>query len=121
MQTNRSRSGLLQAGIIILTIATALIHFTRNFPDPMFILNGLGYVGLLAALYLPLPIARDHRRTVRYILMGYTALTILLWVVMGAREPIGYIDKIIEVALLGLLWLEASQTRPVGLRKNQVA
>jgi len=121
MQTIRSPFGLLQAGIILLTIATAVIHFTRNFPDPMFILNGLGYLALVAALYLPVPIARDHRRTVRYLLMGYTAITILLWIVMGSREPIGYIAKIIEVILLGLLWMEASQTRTVEFRKDQVA
>jgi len=121
MRTNQTQIGLLQVGIILLTIATAVIHFTRNFPDPVFILNALGYLTLLAALYLPVPVAGDHRRTVRFLLMGYTAVTILLWVIMGSREPIGYIAKIIEVALLALLWIEASQTRTVEYRKDQVA
>ncbi|MEJ7631651.1 MAG: hypothetical protein WKF28_04040 [Rubrobacteraceae bacterium] len=40
----------LRAGIILLTGATALIHLQLNFPDPVFMLNGLGYLGLLAAL-----------------------------------------------------------------------
>lgn len=43
----------LRAGIIILVLGTASIHLTLNFPDPVFILNGLGYLALLAALYLP--------------------------------------------------------------------
>ena len=73
----------------------------------MFILNGLGYLALLAALYLPVaPLAR-YRGAVRWVLVGYTALTILLWVLIGARSTIGYVDKVIEVALIALLLLEA--------------
>ncbi len=98
--------GLLQLGIIALTLATAFIHFTLVFPSPLFILNGLGYLGLLAALYAPLPLLTPYRRWARWALLGYTALTVLLWVVMGLRAPIGYITKVIEVALIALLLLE---------------
>lgn len=53
--TSAVAPGTLRIGIIVLTAATALIHLQLNFPDPVFILNGLGYLTLLAALYLPVP------------------------------------------------------------------
>jgi hypothetical protein len=46
--------------------------------------------------------------------MAYTALTLILWVLIGQGSPltntppnlVAYIDKLIEVALLVLLWSE---------------
>jgi hypothetical protein len=107
MVYERRRIGLLQVAIILLTLATAAIHFSLTFPSAMFIANGLGYLVLLAALYLPIPQLAGYRRWVRWILMGYTALTIVLWVAMGSRIPIAYVDKAIEVALLVLLAWES--------------
>ena len=51
-----------QYGIIITALITAVLHllaaFDRQlFPDgadPLFILNGLGYLGLLGAYFLPI-------------------------------------------------------------------
>lgn len=97
----------IRAGIIVLTLATALIHLQLNFPDPVFILNGLGYLTLLSALYLPIPQLSRYRNITRWALIGFTALTIFLWILFGARIPIGYIDKIIEIALITLLLLDA--------------
>ncbi len=107
MKQQNVRIGLLQWGIILITIATALIHFSLLFPDVLFILNGLGYLTLLAALYLPLPQLAGYRRLICWALLGYTALTIILWIIMGSRIPIAYIDKAIEVVLIALLWLES--------------
>ena len=108
MTTSRtSADNALRAGIVLLTLATALIHLQLAFPDPAFILNGLGYLALLAALYLPIPQLARYRNTVRLVLIGYTALTILLWILFGARTPIGYTAVTIEVALIVLLLLEA--------------
>ena len=100
----------LRTGIVLLTLGTALIHLQLAFPDPVFILNGLGYLTLLAALYLPIPRVARYRNTVRWVLIGFTALTIFLWILLGARTPIGYIDKAIEVALIALLLLEARRS-----------
>lgn len=105
----------MRLGIVVLVIATALIHLVLSFrfptgPDPIFILNGLGYLGLIALLYLPIPQFIGYRNLVRWILLGYTVLTVLLWLLMGARSMIAYIDKLIELALIGLLWLD-SRTR----------
>jgi hypothetical protein len=106
--SHASSDTALRAGIVLLTLATALIHLQLAFPDPAFILNGLGYLTLLTALYLPR--AARYRSTVRWVLIGYAALTIFLWLLLGARTPIGYIDKAIEVALISLLLLEARRS-----------
>jgi hypothetical protein len=107
LNTSRtSAAPLVQAGIVVLTIATALIHLQLAFPDPVFILNGLGYLTLLAALYLPIPQLSSYRDTVRWGLVGYAALTIFLWILIGERTPIGFIDKAIEVALITLLLID---------------
>ncbi|MGI8909363.1 MAG: hypothetical protein ACR2JR_02260 [Rubrobacteraceae bacterium] len=101
----------LVIGITLLTVGTAGIHLQLNFPDPVFILNGLGYLTLLAALYLPVPRLAEHKDVVRLILIGYAAFTIFLWVAIGERTPIGYTDKVIEVSLIALLMIEARRSR----------
>lgn len=117
MQT-RSQPSLqtTQYGIILCTVITAAIHIFLSFqfvdaPDPIFLLNGLGYLLLIAALYAPWPVLVRYRGYSRWLLIGYTALTIILWAVLGARTPIGYFDKLVEIALLLLLWLENQQQR----------
>jgi hypothetical protein len=112
MTTSRASSEtILRVGIVLLTLATALIHLQLAFPDPAFILNGLGYLTLLAALYLPVGWVERYRHLVRWVLVGYTALSILLWIFLGARTPIGYIDKVIEISLIALLLLDARSAR----------
>ena len=108
-QNTTARFGPLQLGIIALTLATALIHFTLVFPSPLFILNGLGYLALLAALYAPVSALAPYRSLARWALLGYTALTVILWLAIGLRAPIGYINKAIEVALIALLLLEGQR------------
>ena len=110
MKQEQTQLGPMQWGIILLTVATAVIHFSLLFPNPLFILNGLGYLGLLAALYLPISQLRNYRGLARWVLLGYTALTVILWVIMGSRILIGYVDKAIEIILIILLWLESRQT-----------
>lgn len=111
MTTPSTTNAVLRAGIVVLTLGTALIHLQLNFPDPVFILNGLGYLALLAALYAPVtPLAR-YGNVVRWVMVVYAAITIILWVLIGARNGLAYADKAIEVALITLLLLEARGTR----------
>jgi hypothetical protein len=110
--TSISADGPLRIGVILLTVGTALIHLYLGLQGfPLFVLNGLGYLGLLAALILPIPRISEYRNLVRWILVGYTALTIFLWILVGARNAIGYTDKIIELVLVALLVLEARNPR----------
>jgi hypothetical protein len=112
-QTNTIRGiGPLQIAIILLAVATAIIHFVLA---PMagvpFILNGIGYIALVVALYLPQ--LRQYQSLIRWALIGYTALTIVLWAILNGdfTDPIGVIDKLIEVALIACLVLEQRQAR----------
>ena len=102
---------ILRIGIIVLTLGTALIHLSLNFPDPGFILASLGYLTLLAALYLPVPWVARYRNIAQWVLIGYAALVIFLWILIGERNLTGYVDKAIEVALILLLLLEVRRSR----------
>ena len=106
VQSRETGFGLLQAGIALLTLATAVIHLMLLFPDTLFILNGLGYLVLLALYFLPIPIARENRNLIRWAFIGYTAITIVLWAVMNFPDQynvLGFVTKAIEAVLIILL------------------
>jgi hypothetical protein len=121
MASSRTTSSVglsLGVGIFVLTVATAVIHLYLalsaigsmgfNFGVMLFILNGLGYLGLLAILQLPIRQLARFRSAARWALIGFAALTIVLFFIMAPVYPIiGYIDKAIEVALIGLLLADA--------------
>ena len=116
-------------GIIVLVLATAFLHFGAAFdprlyeaghqlPDPLFALNGVGYLGLLLAYFLPVRFLQERHRLVWWILLAYVIVTILAWVgiwvginVIGNGVPFfgpdsdyGVPAKIAEVILLFFLW-----------------
>jgi hypothetical protein len=120
MASSRTSSvGLsLGVGIFVLTVATAVIHLYLaltaigsmgfNFGVMLFILNGLGYLGLLAVLQLPIRQLARFRSAARWALIAFAALTIVLFFIMAPVYPIiGYVDKAIEVALIALLLADA--------------
>lgn len=102
----------MQYGMILATLATAYLHLSL-YPDIMFILNGLGYLGLLGAYFLPIGFVQKYHKLVWWAMLGYTALTIVLWVVMGEKDfnasasaPIGYYAKAAEAFLMIFLWAD---------------
>lgn len=112
-----SRVGGLQWGMIVLTLATAAIHFwmASKFPDmrTIFTLNGIGYLGLLGLLFLPLSFLARYRNLARWALIAYTAVTIVAffyvtfssgWSVWD--DPIGLATKALEVVLIVLLFMD---------------
>ena len=101
----------IRIGVVVLTLVAAIVHVSLLFPDPVFILNGLGYLTLLAALYLPIRRLVPHRRLVRWTLVGYAMLTILAWVAIGERTLLGYSTTADEVALIVLLLIEGRMNR----------
>jgi hypothetical protein len=112
--TTTYKASRLRFGIVVLTLATAAVHLYLGFQGlPLFALNGLGYLTLLAALYLPIPQLAPYRNIARWALVGFTALTIFLWIVitLGVSAAIGYLDKIVEVMLIVLLLAEARNTK----------
>jgi hypothetical protein len=99
-------------GIIFFTLATALLHLSllpRLGLDPI-ALNGLGYLALLGAYFLPIPFFQERHRLVWWALMGYTVLTFVLWIILGEKDfskdissMIGYYAKAAELFLIGFL------------------
>ncbi len=118
--------------IIILTLFTAFLHLAAAFdkqlfpggPDPLFILNGLGYLGLLGAYFLPISFLQQRHELVRRVYMGYAALTILAWIFIWVIQAViinhtpffshdslyGVPAKITEVILLFLLSADKSKS-----------
>jgi hypothetical protein len=105
---------VIRVGVAVFTLMAALVHLSLLFPDPVFILNGIGYLVLLAALYLPVARLVSYRRAVRWTLIGYTTLTILAWVAIGERTLVGYSTTAGEVALVVLLLVEGRRMRLRG-------
>ncbi|MBL8062938.1 MAG: hypothetical protein JNK32_07970 [Anaerolineales bacterium] len=99
-------------GIILGSLLAAYFHVIL-FPDIAFTLNGLGYLGLLGAYFLPIPFFQQRHKLVWWGLVGFTVLTIVLWVIMGNKvfvagttSAIGYYAKASELLLLACLWAD---------------
>ena len=117
-------------GIILLAVFTASLHLAAAFdkalfpdsPDPLFILNGLGFLGLLGAYFLPIKFFQERHILVRQALFGYVILTIVAWLVIWVgfsviRDGISFFShdslygvpaKIAELCLLALVWNDKS-------------
>ena len=112
-----SRIGILQIGIIVLAAFAAGVHlYLSSQPDEdlhfWFLLNGLGYLGLVVALYLP-QLLQFHN-IVRLTLIVYAALTIILWILLADHSSLDLLDvvtKVAEVALIVLLFVEHARSR----------
>jgi hypothetical protein len=94
---SRPAAELLRATIILLTLATAAIHITLG--GVLFTMNAVGYATLAILMVAPGPIGH-FRVFVRLALIGFTTATIGGWLLFGARFPLAYVDKAIEVGLV---------------------
>ena len=120
----------IKIGIILTVLITAALHFATAFdkilfpngPDPLFTLNGLGYLGLLGAYFLPIPFFQQRHKLVRGALIAYAIITIIAWLVIWVgfyviRDGMPFFShdsiygvpaKIDELILLALLWNDKS-------------
>lgn len=96
---------VLRLAIVGLALATAYIHTTLG-GLPIFVANAIGYAVFAVAMIVPLAIVARNRWLVRAALLAFTSFTILGWVMFGARYWLAYVDKGIELALIGLLVVE---------------
>src|SRR3990170_3810178 len=94
---------ILQLSVVGLILATAAIHASLG--GLLFTLNAIGYASFAIALVLPGPPA-GYRWLARLALLGFTAATIGGWLLFGARFPLAYLDKGIEVVLIDLVSVE---------------
>jgi hypothetical protein len=93
----------LRATVVLLTLTTAAVHASLG--GFLFTMNALGYAAFAVAMVLPGPFGRI-RWLVRVALIGFTLATIGGWVLFGARFPLAYVDKGVEVALVVFLAIE---------------
>src|SRR5688500_17381836 len=107
----------LRTSVVILTLATAAIHASLG--GVLFMANAAGYAVLALAMVAPGPAAR-YRWLIRLTLIGFTAATIGGWVAFGPRFGLAYLDKAVEVAVIGVLLLEQwrSDGGPVGVLRR---
>src|SRR5512138_1698035 len=111
--------------IILLGLITSVAHLLAALdkqlfpdgPDPLFLLNGLGYLGLLGAYFLPIPFFQQKHEWVRRGYMAFVVITILAWIFIWVIQYViiqgtpffshdslyGVPSKISEVILLWLL------------------
>ena len=102
---SRTAGMLLTAAIVGLTLATAYIHSTLG--GLLFTLNALGYLGLAGLIVIgavaPAAIVQRFSWFPRIALMGYAAMTIAGYAIMGPYFTLGFIAKGIEIALITVL------------------
>ena len=116
---SRTFGAVLTVAIVGLTLATAYIHLSLG--GLLFTLNGLGYLGLAALIAIgaaaPIAIVERFSWFPRVALMGYAALTIVGYLVMGPYFTLGFIAKGIEVTLIALLVVDIFRVygSPMGL------
>ena len=79
----------IHVGIIALTLLTAIIHLMIGLSesDNLLVLNGLGYVALLIALYIPFQPMQNYRTWFRNTLIVYTVITIIGYFALHGGIP----------------------------------
>lgn len=104
----RSTGTVLTVGIVALAATTAYVHLTLG--GLLFLLNGLGYAGLIVLVVvgaIPLnQLAARFDWFPRLALIGFTAMTIAGYLVIGPYFALGWITKGIELALIALVVLD---------------
>ena len=122
---SRTAGFVLGAAIVGLTLATANIHLGLG--GLLFTLNGLGYIGL-AALFIigaaaPMQMVERFSWFPRLGLVGYAAMTIAGYLVMGPYFTLGWIAKGIEVVLIALVVVDILRVygSPMGFVRAALA
>lgn len=126
-QVLRSRTGgvVVTAAIVGLALATGYIHLGLG--GLLFTLNALGYAGLAGLIVIgaaaPHAIVERFSWFSRVALIGYTAMTIAGYLVMGPYFSLGFIAKGIEVALIAVLVVDVIRVygSPMGLVRTALA
>jgi len=121
----RPTLGPLAAGVILLTLVTAAIHFYlapiefgtgATLFGVLFVLNGLGYLTMLAVIYAPLGFLAPFRLAARVILIVIAAASIGAYFYVGVFDTIGWVDKAVEAGLIVVVLIEtvAARAEPAG-------
>ena len=100
----------LRPAIIVMTLFTAGVHLSLGISgiaggdittlSVLFVLNGIGYLTLLAAgLLVDAPFFVENRSLVFYLLAAFAVVTIIAWIPSGSYSPLAFATKADEVLL----------------------
>jgi hypothetical protein len=109
----------LRSLVVVFSLATALVHFwlfynglirarSLSIVQYLFLLNGLGYLILLAAFFLTLASREQLRDLVHYLFIVFAACTIIAWAIINRGRfliTLSLFDKVAEVLLILTVWL----------------
>ena len=125
-QAVRSRTGGFAVTTVIVGLALATGYIHLGLGGLLFTLNGLGYIGLAGLIVIgaaaPMPIVKRFSWFPRVALVGYTAMTIAGYLVMGPYFTLGFIAKGIEVVLIAALVVDVVRVygSPMGLVRTAI-
>ena len=115
----------LQLALIGLGSMTAFLHLGIGLRGRgLLLLNGLGYVGLIYALLLPISFLVARRIWIYWLLLGYTAVTFVGYFATHSVSMFSWmaiLTKVVELGLMGLLLMKIWQTRRVSRQANSPA
>ena len=122
---SRATGTVLTLAIVTLAATTSYIHLTLG--GLLFLLNGLGYAGLIVLVVLgataPHPFVARFDWFPRLALIGYTAMTIAAYLVIGPYFGLGWFTKGVELALIALLVIDVIRVygSPPALVRHAIA
>ena len=106
---------LLQLALIGLGSMTSFLHLGIGLRGKgLLLLNGLGYIGLIYAFFLPISFLVNWRNWVVWLLLGYTAVTFVGYFATHSVSMFSWmaiLTKVIEFSLMGLLLVKIWQSR----------
>ena len=112
-----------QFGVVSLTALSAFIHLGFGLRgETLLLLNGLGYLALLALLTVPILAAQ--RQWLRWLLVIYTIVTFVGYFVLhtpDAYSTTALLTKVVEVGLLLCLGMQIWQVVKNGRKQTALA
>ena len=109
--------GAIQRVIAALVVMTAVVHLMVGIEAPLLLANGVGYLAILAVLYLlPVNFRGGLRVPLYWLLIAYTLITIISFFVFhpggmedGSLDWLGLVTKAAEVILVVLVLVDWRQ------------
>ena len=112
---NKKSVSFLQLALIALGSMTAFLHLGIGLRGRgLLLMNGLGYVGLIYALLLPISYLVAKRIWIYWLLLGYTVVTFVGYFATHSVSMFSWmaiLTKVIELGLMGMLLVGIWQTR----------
>lgn len=112
MSHSNLRTVILVTGLITALVHGVLLSIQLGEPSVLFILNGIGYLALLAAFWFRPAFLANRSALLHYALIGYAALTILAWIPAGSRTLTGFATKLDELILVYALFAHLRAEKP---------